>query len=88
MDLFIIADLLLLHELGVGAVVDNILSEDGGRQNSVDVLGAYVFMLAVQNEVITCGAKVYCRLLSKEDESEDIAKLFISLLVHQLESCT
>jgi hypothetical protein len=35
----IVSNLLLLHELGVGAVIDNILAKDGSGENSVNLLG-------------------------------------------------
>lgn len=70
-----IADLLLLHELGVGAVVDDILSEDGGSEDGVNVLGADVLELAIENEVVSGGAHSNGGLLAEEDEGENVTKL-------------
>lgn len=66
---------LLLHELAVGAVVDDILPEHGGGQDTVDILGVDILGLAVQDEFVAVGAYVYGGLLPKEDEGEDIAEL-------------
>ena len=40
--------LLLLHELGVGAVVDDILAEDGGGERVVDLLSVDVLSLPLR----------------------------------------
>jgi len=67
--------LLLLHELGVRAVVDDILAEHGGREDGVDFFGANVADLAVQDEVVALCAEVDRRLLAEQDERETIAIL-------------
>lgn len=68
--------LLLLHELGVGAVVDNIASKNGSGQNSVDILSIHILELAVEDEVIALGAESDRGLLAEENEGEDVAKLW------------
>lgn len=50
-----IAYLLLLHELRVGAVVYDILSEHRRRKWRVDFLSADVLELAIEDEVIALG---------------------------------
>jgi hypothetical protein len=72
--------LFLLHEFGVGAVVDHVAPKDRGGEWRVDFLGANVAELAIQNEVVALGAQVDRGLLAKEDEGENVAVLRISLL--------
>ena len=67
--------LLLLHELGVGAIIHNIATKNGCRKRRVDLLGADVSKLAVENKFIAFGAQVNGGLFAQEDESEDIAVL-------------
>lgn len=67
---------LLLHELAVGAVVDDILSEDGSSQNTIDLFSIDVLLLAVQDELVSLWANEDGGLLSEEYEGKDIAKLF------------
>lgn len=67
--------LLLLHELGVGAVVDDVASKDRSGQDGVDLLGVHILELAVENEVVALGADGDGGSLAKEDESEDITIL-------------
>lgn len=75
MVLKIVNYLLLFHELGVGAIVDHILSEDRGSEDGIDILCTNILHLAVQDKVVASGAKVYSGFLSEEYESEDIAIL-------------
>jgi hypothetical protein len=70
-----LTNLLLLHELRVGAVIDNIFAENGGCQDGVDVFGAHVADLAVQDEVVALGADVNGGLLSEQNEGEAVAVL-------------
>jgi hypothetical protein len=67
--------LLLLHQLGVGAVVDNILPKDGGSQHIVDQLGIYIAQLPIEDELIALSAQIHRCLLPKEDKREDITVL-------------
>jgi hypothetical protein len=67
--------LLLLHELGVGAVVDDVATKDGSGEDGVNLLGIDVLELAVEDEVVASGTNGNGRLLAEEDESEDIAEL-------------
>jgi hypothetical protein len=71
----VISHLLLLHELGVGAVVDNILAEDGSGENGVNLLSADVLELSVENKVVSGGAHSNGGFLAEEDKGEDIAEL-------------
>lgn len=68
-------ELLLLHELGVGAVVYDVGAEDGDRERAVDLLCVDVFELAVQDEFVALDAEVDGCFLAEEDEGEDIAVL-------------
>jgi hypothetical protein len=70
-----LTNLLLLHELRIGAVVDNILAENGSRKNGVDIFGAHVADLAVQDEVVALGADVDGGLLAEQNEGEAVAVL-------------
>lgn len=67
--------LLLFHELGIGAVVDNILAENRSGKDGVDLFGTHVAKFAVENEVVALGADAYGRLLAEENEGENIAML-------------
>lgn len=71
----VISHLLLLHELGVGAVVDNILSKDGSGEDGVNLLGADVLELSVENKVVSGGSNGNGGLLAEKDKGEDIAEL-------------
>ena len=68
--------LLLLHELGVGAVVDDILAEDGGGERVVDLLSVDILQLAVEDKVVALGSQADGGLLAQQDKGEDIAVLF------------
>lgn len=70
-----LANLLLFHKLGVGAVVDDILAKNGSGKNAIDLLGAHVLEFSVENEVISRGADRDSSLLSKEDKGKNIAML-------------
>lgn len=69
------AYLLLLHELGVGAVVDDILAEHRGGERVVDLLSVDVLQLAIEDEVVALGAQADGGLLAEKNEGEDIAVL-------------
>ena len=68
-------NLLLFHELRVGAIVNDILAKDWGGENGVDILGAHVANLAVQDKVVALGSDVDGRLLAEQDEGEALAVL-------------
>lgn len=67
--------LLLLHELGVGAVIDNIAAKDRGRQWRINLFGANVAQLAIHDELITLCAQVDGSLLAEKNESENVTVL-------------
>jgi hypothetical protein len=67
--------LLLFHEFGIGAVVDHILAKHRGSKDSVDILGAHIANLAVEDELIPRGSHAHCCLLAEEDERKDVAML-------------
>ena len=69
------AYLLLLHELRVGAVVDDILAKDRCAEWGVDLLGIDILDLSVEDKVVACGVEANGHLATKEDEGEDIAIL-------------
>lgn len=50
--------LLLLHEFGVGTVVDNIRSEDGCCKLAVDFFGVDVLQLSIEDKLIAFNAEV------------------------------
>ena len=68
-------DLLLLHELRVGAVIDNIPTKDRSGENSVDLLGVDVAKLAVEDKLVALGSHVDGGLLAEQDEGKDVAVL-------------
>lgn len=67
--------LLLLHQLGVGAVVDDIASEDGGGQDGVDILSVDILELSVEDKVVSSRANSHGGLLAEENKGENIAIL-------------
>jgi hypothetical protein len=67
--------LLLLHELRVRAVIDDTSTENRRGKLSVDLFGVHVLELAIEDELIALRSKVYSRLLSEENEGEDVAIL-------------
>jgi hypothetical protein len=69
------AHLLLLHQLGVGAVVYNILAKDRSSEGAVDLLGVDILDLSVEDEVVACGVETNSHLATEEDEGKDIAIL-------------
>jgi hypothetical protein len=71
----LLAHLLLLHQLVVGAVVDDVTAEDGRSQDSVDLLGVDVLQLAVQDEVVARGTDRDSGFLSEQYKGEDVPKL-------------
>jgi len=69
------AHLFLLHELRVGAVVDDILAKDRCAERGVDLLGVDVLDLSVEDEVVAGGVEAHSHLAAEEDKGEDIAIL-------------
>lgn len=67
----------MLHQLAVGAIVDDISSEDGSGQDAVDFFSIDVLSLAVENELVALGADVDGGLLAKKDKGEHVAKLSV-----------
>lgn len=67
--------LLLLHELRVGAVVNNVATKDRGGERRVNLFSANVAKLAIQDKVITFGAEIDRSLLAEENEGENVAIL-------------
>jgi hypothetical protein len=59
----------------VGAVIDNVTTEDGRGKDSVDLLGVDILELAVQDEVVASGTDRDRGFLAEQDEGEDVAKL-------------
>lgn len=70
-----VSHLLLFHELGVGAVIDDILAKDRSSENGVDLLSTHILELAVEDEVVSSRANSDSGFLSEEDKGEDIAVL-------------
>jgi hypothetical protein len=69
------ADLLLLHELGIGTIVYDIFSKHGGGKGAVNFLGVEILQLCIENEIVSFGSDVYRRLLSEKNKGEDVAVL-------------
>ena len=67
--------LLLLHQLGVGAVVDNISAKDRRGQDGVNLLSIDVLELAIENEIVAGRSHCDSGLLSEENKGEYIAML-------------
>lgn len=74
------AHLLLLHELGVGAVIDNILAENWGGQGRINLLCVDILDLAVEDKVVALGIEAYCHFTAEENECENVAILHASVL--------
>lgn len=81
-----ISHLLLLHELGVGAVIDNILAKDGSGEDGVNLLSRDVLEFSVENKVVSGGAHGNGGFLAEEDKGEDIAELDQKVSLHCSES--
>lgn len=77
----ILAYLLLLHELGVGAIIDNIAAKDGSSQDSIDFFGVDVLKLAVEDKVVASRPNSNGGALSEEDKGENVAMLYILLVI-------
>jgi hypothetical protein len=71
--------LLLLHQLGVGAIIYNVGTEDRCSQLAIDLLGVDILQFPVQDELIAFGAEVHGSLLTQEYEGEDFTVLFSSI---------
>lgn len=71
--------LLLLHKLGVRAVIDDVLAKDGSSQDGVDLLGVDVADLAVEDKIVAGGADADGGLAAEQDKGKNIAVLFAVL---------
>jgi hypothetical protein len=67
--------LLLLHKLGIGAVVHDVLAKDGCSEWRVDFLSVDILDLSVQDKVVALGIQTHGHLATKKDKGEDIAIL-------------
>lgn len=74
--------LFLLHEFGVGAVIDDVLAKHRRCQDRVDVLGGDILDLSVEDELVALCSNVDGSLLAEQDEGENVAK-FRSVLVEE-----
>ena len=68
-------DLLLLHQFGIGAIVDDTFPKDWGGQGAVDFLRVEVLVLSVQDEIVPFDSQAHSRLPPEQDKREDIAIL-------------
>jgi hypothetical protein len=66
---------LLLHQFGVRAVIDYVLSKDRCSQDSVDFFCVDILQLAIENEVVAFSPQIYRSFLAQENERETIAIL-------------
>lgn len=69
------ADLLLLHELRIRAVVHDVLAEDGRGQRRVDLLGVDILQLAIEDQIVALRTQTHRGLLAQQDEGKHIAVL-------------
>lgn len=67
--------LLLFHQLPVRTIVNDVGAKHWRGKGTINLLRIDIFQLAIENELIPFGAQIYCRLSSKQDESEDITVL-------------
>ena len=58
-----IAHLLLLHQLGIGAIADNLLGKDWCGQYNVNLLDIDITQLPIEDKLIALSAQVNRRLL-------------------------
>ena len=79
--------LLLLHKLCIWHIVDDIFSEDWGRQDRVYLLGIDVFNLSIQYELIAFGSEIDSHFPAQEYECKDIAILVMRVSIPLNESC-
>ena len=73
--------LLLLHKLSIWHVVDDILSENWGRQDRVDFLSIDVFDLSIQDELIAFRSKIDSYFSAQEYECIDITILVMRVSI-------
>lgn len=66
---------LLLHKLGVGAIVYDIATKDGDREGTVDLFGVGVLESAVEDKVVAFDSEAADYLAAKEDKGEDVSVL-------------
>lgn len=76
--------LLLLHQLGIGAVVYHISTENRSSQWAVDFFCRYILPFAIQNEIVSLCSKNHGSASAKENEGKGIAILFHMLDRHEL----
>ena len=79
--------LLLFHKLRVWHIVDDILSENWGRQDRVYLLGIEVVNLSIQYELIAFGSEIDSHFPAQEYECIDIAILVMRVSISLSESC-
>lgn len=68
--------LLLFHQLRVRTIIYNVTTEDGGRENRVNILCICILVFSVEYEVVPLGAEADGRLLAEEDECKYVAILY------------
>lgn len=68
-------EFLLFHELRVWTIVDDVATENGDRQWTVDFFGVGILETAVEDEVVAVDTKTGDYLPAKEDKGENIAML-------------
>ena len=66
---------LLLHQFGVRAVIDYVLSKDRCSQDSINFFRVDILQLAIENEVVAFSPQIYRSFLAEENEREAIAIL-------------
>lgn len=77
-DLRTEANLLLLHQLRIGAIVHHILAEDRSRQGRINLLCIDVFELSIQYELIALRSEADGGLFAEKNKGEYVAILRLS----------
>ena len=68
-------DLLLLHQLLIGAIINNIFAKHWGCKLCIDLFSVDIFEFCIEDELVAFRAQVDCCFLAQEDKSEHVAIL-------------
>lgn len=68
-------DFFLLHQFGIGTIVDNIFAKDRSCQRCVYLLRIDVFQLSIEYKLVTLRAQTDSGLLAEKNECKDVAVL-------------
>lgn len=73
-------NLLLFHELGIRAIINDVFPKAGSRQHRVNFLSVDIFEFPIQDELIPLWSKVDCNFPAQQNERENIAILCNGLI--------